>query len=80
MKSVVSRSAAVGLESGRRARQELTKEVNVGDQAVSLRKRGGGWLGIMKRARMGCSSPSGGFPSPISIAVMPRDQMSAEKL
>lgn len=33
-------------------------------------------LGILKRARMGCRSASGGSPSPSSIAVIPRDHVS----
>lgn len=33
-------------------------------------------LGILKSARMGCRSASGGSPSPSSMAVIPRDHVS----
>jgi hypothetical protein len=38
---------------------------------------GGGFLGMKNSTRMGCRSEYGGVPVAISIAVMPRDQMSA---
>lgn len=38
---------------------------------------GGGDLGMWKRTRMGCMSEFGGSPLASSMAVMPKDQMSA---
>lgn len=38
---------------------------------------GGGDLGMWKRTLMGCMSEFGGSPLASSMAVMPRDQMSA---
>ncbi len=38
---------------------------------------GGLFLGIRNNTRMGCRSALGGFPSASSIAVIPRDQISA---
>lgn len=37
---------------------------------------GGGFRGIRKRARIGCMSHKGGFPSAISMTVIPRDHRS----
>lgn len=54
----------------------LIKSTNIGDQARGFLRLGGGFLGILKSALIGCMSASGGSPSAISIAVMPKDQIS----
>jgi hypothetical protein len=43
---------------------------------VSSLSVGGGFLGIWKRALIGCTSDRGGEPSANSMAVMPNDQTS----
>ena len=60
--------------------QRARKSQSSRGQRLSSVSRGGGRLGIMKMARIGCTFAYGGRPSAISISVMPSDQMSAFSL
>jgi len=46
--------------------------MNSGDHLSGSRNEGGGLVGIMNIARIGCISPYGGLPSAISNAVIPK--------
>lgn len=61
--STLRSSAAVERRSGFFTRQRVTNSVNAVDQRFGFRNDGGGFVGIMKMARIGWISPYGGFPS-----------------
>jgi len=84
----VSASVCVGpytikssIEDGRRCgsftRQRAIKLFISLENLSGCARVGGGLSGIMRRARNGLMSPSGGIPSAISMSVMPNDHTSA---
>lgn len=73
----LSKSLAEGRCPGSLFKHALMKVLKLWDHFSGSDSVGGGLLGIMKMARMGWMPDSGGFPSAISMAVIPRDQMSA---
>lgn len=68
------------LANGRRSisftRHSDMKSHNSMEYVSGLARFGGGFLGIWKRARIGCISDIGGSPSANSMAVIPIDQTS----
>ena len=72
-------AVAEGLSSGLLMRQRLIKSENSLENLSDSLRVGGGFVGIMNIALMGCTSAYGGRPSAISIAVIPRDQISARQ-
>lgn len=72
-----SKLLAIARSSGFLTKHKLTKSMNSGLHRSGSRNEGGGLVGIINIARIGCISPYGGLPSAISNAVIPRDQMSA---
>jgi hypothetical protein len=74
MKSCASIFEAEGLSSGFFTKHCSTKSINSGDHLESSRSEGGGFVGIINMARIGCISPYGGLPSAISKAVIPEIQ------
>mmetsp|Transcript_25644 Transcript_25644/g.47842 ORF Transcript_25644/g.47842 Transcript_25644/m.47842 type:complete len:260 (+) Transcript_25644:721-1500(+) len=76
MKGCSSNSVAVGRAAGSFTKHFATKSLNSGDQSPSPRV-GGGLFGIRKIALIGWTLLCGGSPTAHSIAVIPRDQISA---
>ena len=70
-----SNSFALGLSLGSFRKHDATKSLKVVLKFPS--SFGGLCFGIKKRTFMGCISDNGGSPMASSIAVMPRDQISA---
>ena len=75
----VSRSLAVGLYAGSLFKQTSTKFLYSGDQSSLTERVGGGECSITMSTRIGWRSEFGASPFASSIAVIPRDQMSALK-
>lgn len=75
MKGCRSNSLAVGLSRGSRFKQSSMKSLKGLEKFPS--SCGGGFFGIKKRTFIGCMSEYGGSPFASSIAVIPRDHISA---
>jgi len=78
MKGVLSSSLAEGRFSGFLFKQASTKSLNVFEYRV-VDNVGGGFFGIRNKTFIGCIVEFGGSPSASSMAVIPRDQISAWK-
>lgn len=63
-------------KEGRKRTYSAIKLLNSGDQSIGFFSLGGGFLGMWKRALIGCRLERGGSPSPSSMAVIPSDQTS----
>mmetsp|Transcript_12137 Transcript_12137/g.37183 ORF Transcript_12137/g.37183 Transcript_12137/m.37183 type:complete len:200 (-) Transcript_12137:571-1170(-) len=78
-KGVSKSCAAESRASGSLIKQWRSISANSSDHTSGFESTGGGADGILKRARSaGFSSQCGGLISASSMAVIPRDQMSAE--
>ena len=71
------RSVVVGLSCGAFARQQAMKSLNSGENFSGFFREGDGDAGMRNMASIGLIPWKGGWPSAISIEVMPSDHTSA---
>mmetsp|Transcript_31301 Transcript_31301/g.82041 ORF Transcript_31301/g.82041 Transcript_31301/m.82041 type:complete len:297 (-) Transcript_31301:646-1536(-) len=76
-KGCFARTAACARCCGSLTRQRSMKLRKSSDHSSGTLSFGGGLVGIINMARIGCTSECGGDPSAISMAVMPSDHRSA---